>query len=375
MEKMPQPIPAEAPPEASLRQRFVSGPQSGGSGILAVVYSQVRVPGGRFGLERLFIDTRHACLFLNDLRWRWYEGQAAAIDAAIDAAVAEAKPSRIIHYGSSMGGHAALAAGLRRGDGEVHSFGPELEPGRPGTQSAGYGLPHPGTAAQALALAPEFARLETPPAHPLHLYFGHFDAADAAGAARVLSRKAEVPAMSGIYVHELASCHASHDHLYALNVIRKIIRTFERDPAAELAARDLLQPLPPAFHAGFSQAAELLAQGILPDEADLLRLSGLAPDHIGLLRLRADAAAACGNLESALALMTEAEAQIASHPGLAALPKRWRKDLTLARIRWMADLGRQGEAADLLRSLAALMPHDAKVLALAGELGINLPES
>ena len=113
MEQMPQPIPAEAPPEASLRQRFVSGPQSGGSGILAVVYSQVRVPEGRFGLERLFTDTRHACLFLNDLRWCWYEGQTEAIDAAIDAAVAAAKPSRIIHYGSSMGGHAALAAGLR----------------------------------------------------------------------------------------------------------------------------------------------------------------------------------------------------------------------------------------------------------------------
>ena len=375
MEQMPQPIPAEAPPEASLRQRFVSGPQSGGSGILTVVYSQVRVPEGRFGLERLFMDTRHACLFLNDLRWRWYEGQTEAIDAAIDAAVAEAKPSRIIHYGSSMGGHAALAAGLRRGDGEVHSFGPELEPGRPGTQSADYGLASPGTPAEALALAPEFARLETPPAHPLHLYFGHFDAADAAGAARVLSRKTKSPAMAGIRLHELASCHASHDHLYALNVIRKIIRTFERDPAAELAARDLLQPLPPTFHAGFAQAAELLAQGIVPDEAELLQLSGLAPNHIGLLRLRADAAAACGNLESALALMTEAEAQIASHPSLSALPKRWRKDLTLARIRWMADLGRQAAAADLLRFLAAQMPHDSKVLTLAGELGINLPES
>ena len=375
MEQMPPHTPVQDPPEASLRQRFVSGPQSGGSGILVIVYSQVRVPEGRFGLERLFMDTRHACLFLNDLRWRWYEGQTAAIDAAIDAAVAEAKPSRIIHYGSSMGGHAALAAGLRRGDGEVHSFGPELEPGRPGTQSADYGLASPGTPAEALALAPEFARLETPPAHPLHLYFGHFDAADAAGAARVLSRKAEVPAMAGIHVHELASCHASHDHLYALNVIRKIIRTFERDPAAELAARDLLQPLPPAFHAGFSQAAELLAQGVVPEESDLLHLAGLAPDHIGLLRLRADAAAARTDLESALALMTQAEAQIAGHPGLAALPKRWRKDLTLARIRWMADLGRQEAAADLLRSLAVQMPHDAKVLALAGALGINLPES
>ncbi|SUA99126.1 Uncharacterised protein [Pannonibacter phragmitetus] len=375
MEQMPQPIPEKDPPEASLRQRFVSGPQCGGSGILAVVYSQVRVPEGRFGLERLFMDTRHTCLFLNDLRWRWYEGQTEAVDAAIDAAIAQAKPSRIIHYGSSMGGHAALAAGLRRGDGEVHSFGPELEPGRPGTQSADYGLPHPGTAAQALTLAPEFAKLETPPAHPLHFYFGHFDAADAAGAARVLSRKEPVPGMAGIHVHELASCHASHDHLYALNVIRKIIRTFERDPAAELAARDLLRPLPPAFYAGFSQAAELLAQGAVPEEADLLHLAGLAPDHIGLLRLRANAAAARADLESALALMTQAEAQIASHPGLAALPKRWRKDLTLARIRWMADLGRQAAAAELLRSLGVQMPHDAKVLALAGELGINLPES
>ena len=179
----------------------------------------------------------------------------------------------------------------------------------------------------------------------------------------------------GITVHELASCHASHDHLYALNVIRKIIRTFERDPAAELAARDLLQPLPPAFHAGFSQAAELLAQGIVPDETALLRLAGLAPDHIGLLRLRADAAAARGKLEAALGLMTQAEAQIASHPGLAALPKRWRKDLTLARIRWLAGLGRQAAAADLLVALAAQMPHDAKVLTLAGELGVTLPES
>ena len=347
-----------------LRHRLAPG---AGSGLLVVVYSQVRVPDGKFGLERMFSATRHACLFLNDTRNGWYLGQEAAIDAAIEAAIASVQPARILHYGASMGGYAALVTGLRRRDGAIHAFGPELELGRPGSQSALYGLPHPGTPAEALALDPALDGLRRELAHPVHLYFGHLDPVDSAGVARVLAQGL------GSRLFDLASCHASHDHLYTLNVIRKITRTFDRDPEDELVARGLIRPLPRAFHAGFAAAGEAFAAGerLTPEQLDAL--AALAPGHAGLLRLRAEAVAGTGDLALAVDLMQAAEAAIARDPALHGLPKRWRKDLPLARAGWMLALGQTDAAVALLADCRETFGPDERIdtLRAAAETGLG----
>lgn len=349
-------------PSAHLRHRLAPGARSG---VLVVVYSQVRVPDGKFGLERMFSATRHACLFLNDVRNGWYLGQERAIDALIDQAKAEIKPQRVIHYGASMGGYAALVTGLRRRDGAIHAFGPELELGRPGSQSALYGLPHPGTPAEALALDPALDGLRRELAHSVHLYFGHLDPVDSAGVARVLAQGL------GGRLFDLASCHASHDHLYTLNVIRKITRTFDRDPEDELAARGLIRPLPRAFHEGFAAAGEAFAAGepLASDQFDAL--APLAPGHVGLLRLRAEAVARTGDLALAVDLMQAAEAAIAQDPALHGLPKRWRKDLPLARASWLVALGRKNAALALLTDCRETFGPDERIdaLRMAAEAG------
>lgn len=349
-------------PSAHLRHRLVPG---AGSGVLVVVYSQVRVPDGKFGLERMFSATRHACLFLNDVRKGWYLGQERAIDALIDQAKAEIKPQHVIHYGASMGGYAALVTGLRRGDGAIHAFGPELELGRPGSQSALYGQPHPGTPPVSLALDPALYGLRQPLAHAVHLYFGHLDPVDSAGVARVLAQGL------GGRLFDLASCHASHDHLYTLNIIRKITRTFDRDPEGELAARGLIRPLPRAFHEGFAAVGEAFAAGERLPTAQLDALAPLAPGHVGLLRLRAEAAARAGDLALAVDLMQATEAAIEQDSALHGLPKRWRKDLPLARAGWLLALGRTDAALALLADCRETFGPDERIdsLRAAAEAG------
>lgn len=347
---------APAPdPSADLRHRLAPG---AGSGVLVVVYSQVRVPDGKFGLERLFSATRHACLFLNDVRNGWYRGQERTIDALIDQAEVEIKPQRIIHYGASMGGFAALVTGLRRSDGAIHAFGPELELGRPGSQSAAYGQTHPGTSPEALALEPALDALRRPLAHAAHLYFGHLDPVDSAGVARVLAQ-----GLNG-RLFDLASCHASHDHLYTLNVIRKITRTFDRDPEDELVARSLIRPLPRAFHEGFAAAGEAFAAGEGLVSARFDALAALAPGHVGLLRLRAEAAARAGDLPLAIDLMQAAEARIDQDPALHGLPKRWRKELPLARAGWLLSLGKADAALAMLADCQDKFGPDERIDAL-----------
>lgn len=172
-------------PQSGLRWRFRAAP-AGGTGTLVVVQSQARVVPPRFGLERLFATTRHACLFLDCPDAAWYLGCEEAADAAIDAAIARSAPSRIIHYGASKGAFGALATALRRQDGAAYAFGPEFELGVPGTQSGLYrahGQPGEPDLVRALA--------ETRSPHPLTLVFGLHDPVDADGYAR---RHAGTPA-------------------------------------------------------------------------------------------------------------------------------------------------------------------------------------
>ncbi|ADZ72675.1 hypothetical protein [Polymorphum gilvum] len=327
--------------------------------LLVVVFSQVRVPEGKFGLERLFANTGHNCLFLNDCRSRWYLGQDAAIDAAVEEARAGTGASGLVYYGSSMGGYGALAAGLRRGDGTVHAFGPELVLGRAGSQSARYGIAREIDGALVSRLS------RAAPAHPLHLYFGILDPDDAAGAAAAL---ACLP-RPNLAVHLLRSCHASHDHLYSLNVVRKIITTFRRDPAVEIVARGLAAAADPAVLAAFARLAEALADGRAVDPGAVEALAAAAPDNPGPLRLLAEALAARGDYAAAVAALEAAERLVASDPVLATLPKRWRKEMPLRRAGWLIELGRQEEAAAVLADAVARFPADPRFDALAARLG------
>ncbi|WP_417688681.1 hypothetical protein [Roseibium sp.] len=329
----------------------------GDDGILVVVFSQVRVPAGKFGLERLFAGTRHNCLFLNDTGNQWYVGLDEEIDAVIDEAVSQVQPTRIIHYGSSMGGYGALLTGLRRRDGEIHAFGPELRPGRPGYQSTDYGVPscvhdiHPS--------GQQFP-------HHLHLYFGCFDPVDAAGAAETAQLFPEAD------LHLVKSSHASHDHLYSLNIIRKIIRTFDRDPGAELVARGLKADISEETLKQFAALGERLAAGDAVDPNLVRRLPGY-DGNPGMIRLAAEAEANVLRLDRAFTTALQAEQLIENDPVLSTLPKRWRKEFPLKRVRWLIAQGQSEGAHQLLLETCRRFPVDDAMKELCHDLAVPLP--
>lgn len=332
--------------QSGLVWRYLPAP-NGGSDCLAVVYSQVRVPAGRFGLERLFANTRHACLFLNCPDPVWYLGCEAAMDRAIDQAAKASGAARIIHYGASKGAYGALAAALRRGDGRAFAFGPELVLGRPGSQSGA--VRHP-----AMANAPDMAeQLQRAGAGPeLTLVFGIFDATDTAGAVALSSR--DLP--ERVRVLTLASSHASHDHLYTLNIARKLIAGFTRDLAALCAERGLIADDAPAdlarfagFAASMAETAEqgagtetVVADAVASALADpYARLNpgyGLAVAQ-ALLRLQ--------RREEAAGWLGSVQERIDAMPGAGSLPKRWLKTVWRARLSAL-----EGEARAVLLAKA-----------------------
>ncbi|MTH96206.1 hypothetical protein E1297_09440 [Roseibium sp. RKSG952] len=323
---------------------------------LVIVFSQVRVPAGKFGLSRLFERTRHACLFLNDPGNGWYLGLDDRIDAAVTSAIARTNPERIIYYGSSMGGYGALATGLRRRDGTIYAFGPELDLGRPGSQSAASGIPEAALSIQVLS---------GPHPYPVHCFFGICDPVDAQNAVLAQER------LTGACMHTLWSSHASHDHLYSLNIIRRLTRTFDRDPAAELGSKQLIAALDPAPLAQFGLLGERLAAGhrIAPD--DLQHLPGY-PENPGMMMLAARAAGRNGDLQGALSIAEQAERLIADTPVLHTLPKRWRKQLPLFRIENLIALNRLNDARTLLLETVRRFPEDAKMRDLAATLRLEL---
>ncbi|WP_417771289.1 hypothetical protein [Stappia sp.] len=321
-----------------------------GSDTLVVVQSQARVPQGRFGLERLFAKTRHACLFLNGPDESWYLGCEAASDAAIDAAIVAARPGRIIHYGASKGAYGALLTALRRGDGPAFAFGPELELGVPGSQSA---LSRVRGQQGEPDLAGALLAPTTP--HPLTLVFGLHDPVDAAGFARLAAQ----PRPEHLRLLALRSPHASHDHLYTLNIIRKLIVRFDRDLGGLCAERGLIAP--EAAHglaSAFGVAGERFADG------DGLSGAALAEEldttgNPGHALLAAQAFLREGSPNAALALLETAIALNEADPSLAAQPKRWRKTFwhqALAAARAGGDAPR---AAAIAARARARFPEDA----------------
>ncbi|WP_417668201.1 hypothetical protein [Roseibium sp.] len=340
--------------DARLQHRL----KKGESDILVVVFSQVRVPPGKFGLERLFAGTRHHCLFLNDTANGWYIGLDADIDALVEQAIGEVVPARIIYYGSSMGGYGAMKTGLRRSDGAIHAFGPELRPGRPGYQSSAYGV-----------AAGKHDLLDTRQpdgAQRIDLYFGCLDPVDAANAAYAFDQ------FPSAHIHLLTSSHANHDHLYSLNIIRKIIRTFERDPENELAARDLLSDTSLETLATFGDVGEAMAAGSCRDNAHLRNLPEFDRNP-GLMRAEAEILAMQDQFEAGVDLLTRAEEVIATDPVLKTLPKRWRKELPLLKVRWLQQAGKPMDAKAVLEQACATFPIDTAMRSLCGELQVPLP--
>ncbi|NVK34244.1 MAG: hypothetical protein HWE23_07180 [Rhodobacteraceae bacterium] len=345
----------ETPDEVRLQQSL----SRGDSGITVVVFSQVRVPPGKFGLEQLFRATRHSCLFLNDTEYRWYLGLDAQIDAALDLALESETPKRLIYYGSSMGGYAALRTALRRQDGEVHAFGAEIELGHPGAQSSDY--LQIGDASVASSLGGCSVSLQ----ERMNLYYGCLDPVDAANAVRSHNLWPQAQ------LHCLNSTHGNHDHLYSLNLIRRITRTFERSAAAELKSKAL--PLSPDFDGleAFGSLFETLSTGQAIDPASIEALSTYKTNP-GMMRLKADALADQGLFADAITELHRAETLISSNPVLQTLPKRWRKELPLREVQWLMDFGANDEARALLAETAAHFSADTAMRELATKLGVSL---
>jgi hypothetical protein len=343
--------------DSRLRRRY----RDGGSGFLVVVFSQVRVPAGKFGLERLFARTRHSCLFLNDTENSWYLGLEDEIDTAIQDARNRTDAEDTVYYGSSMGGYGALVTGLRRMDGSVHSFGAELRAGAPGSQSRDYGIGPEDTRLL------DFEHAATGPGQPIHLYYGIHDPVDAANAA------AAAHLLPAARLHLLQSCHASHDHLYSLNLIRRIITTFARDPKTELASKNLIAVTDPGALKAFGRLAERLAAGHPIPSADVAALPDF-PRNPGMMRLAAEAAALPGDYAEAIGHMEQAEDFIEASPVLRTTPKRWRKEFPLRRVEFLLKAGKPAAAETLLRQTCERFPVDHRMKAMARSMKVVLPE-
>ena len=349
------PAPEEGEDLASgLRFRHRRARDSANGGILVVVFSQVRVADGRFGLERLFANTRHACLFLNCPDPVWYLGCEAAIDREIARAIEAARPGRIIYYGASKGAHGAVATALRRGDGAAFAFGPELVLGRPGSQSARVFAP-------AMATAPDLAgMLAACRKVPATLVFGVFDPVDAGGAVALSGR----PLPETVRVLRLASPHASHDHLYTLNIARKLIAGFDRDLAALCSERGLIAADTDADLARFAGFAEARAAGRLDQqEIAAARHDPYRARNPGYGLEIARALADIGAPAEAAGVLARAQAAIDASPAARSLPKRWLKGFWRERIAALRAAG-ETHAADVAEQEARRrFPADAQWMA------------
>jgi hypothetical protein len=325
-----------------------------GSGVLAVVFSQVRVPEGRFGLSRLFARTRHACLFLNQPENDWYRGTDAAVDAAIERAVRETGTARIVLYGSSMGASGAIRTAARWPQAEAVVFAPDWRIGEAGSQSAVAGLAEK-------AGEPDLPGwLAGPRTGRVTIAFGLFDAYDAGVAARL----AAAPLPEAVQGVPLASSHEVHDHLYTVNVIRRVISGFTRDLGAEAASRGLrMDGVDFAAYARFAElAAAASGGGVTAADVDALGLAG-NPGAALLAAMLEERAGALDAAEARLALLQGETEQV---PSLASLPKRYLKDIPRRRIALLGALGRVDEARRVAALAAAAYPSDAGFAVAAG---------
>lgn len=324
------------------------------SDTLVVVFSQVRVPAGKFGLERLFAGTTHSLLLVNEPVNGWYRGREAAIDALIGEVASAAGAARLVFYGSSMGAFAAAATAVRHPKAELYAFAPDFRIGEPGSQSAATGLvARPDEA--------DLGRLfATPRRGKARVIVPLYDPYDAGVGARLAAR----PLAEAVELVPLRSSHEVHDHLYSLNIIRKVVATFRRDIAAEAAARGLLvRPVDWPAHARLAAARVAFDAGATIDPDALL---GLLPEvNPGLTLLAAEAAERAGTIGRAAALLAGLDAAIAADRVLSGLAKRYLKDVPRRRIRLLNDMGEVAEARRIAAEAAARFPTDEGFAALA----------
>lgn len=326
-----------------------------GSDVLAVVFSQVRVPAGRFGLSRLFARTSHACLFLNQPENRWYRGVEDAVDRVIDRAAALVGPRRVVLYGSSMGAFGAVAAAARRPEAEAVVFAPDFRIGEAGSQSAAAGL---AAASGEPDLTDLLARRRS---GRIDVAVGLFDPYDAGVAARLAG--AGFP--DAVRLVPLASSHELHDHLYSLNVIRRVIAGFSRDLAAEAASKGLAIAVSDwAPYRRFAALAEAFRAGEPVDPAAVRDL-GLT-DNPGMALLEAEALAASGDVAGAERRLAGLDAAVRSSRVLSSLTKRYLKEIPRRRIALLERLGRRDAALAVAARAAAEYPSDESFAAAAG---------
>lgn len=325
------------------------------SDTLVVVFSQVRVPAGKFGLERLFAGTTHSLLLINEPVNDWYRVRATAIDALIGVAASEAKATRLIFYGSSMGAFGAAATAARYPEAELYAFAPDFRIGEPGSQSAVAGLSAQRHEADLGAL---LAMSRQATAHVIVPLFDPYDAG-------VGARLAALSLPDQVTLVPLRSSHEVHDHLYSLNIIRKVVATFRRSLADEAAARGLLVgPADWPAHARFAAARATFDAGADLDPDALL---GLLPEtNPGLTLLAAEAAERTGDIGRAAALLGELDGAITSDIVLSGLAKRYLKEVPRRRIRLLDEMGDVTASRRVAGEAAARFPTDEGFATLAG---------
>lgn len=326
-----------------------------GGDTLVVVFSQVRVPAGKFGLERLFAATAHSLLLLNEPENDWYRGRDAAVDRLIGEAATAAKAGRLILYGSSMGAFGATAAASRHPDAELYAFAPDFRIGEPGSQSAAAGLEERPSEADLGEL------LAIPRRGAARVIVPLYDPYDAGVGARLAALR--LP--REVTLVPLRSSHEVHDHLYSLNIIRKVTATFRRDIVFEAAARNLLVPsVDWSAHERFATARAAFDAG---DGLDPDALMGILPGiNPGLTLLAAEAAERAGETGRALALLAGLDAAIGADAVLSGLAKRYLKEVPRRRIRLLEEAGDIAESRRIAAEAAARFPTDEGFAALAG---------
>ncbi|EEA93658.1 hypothetical protein PJE062_3148 [Pseudovibrio sp. JE062] len=320
------------------------------------MFSQVRIPSGKFGLERLFAKTQHACIFLNDTASQWYLDAEREIDQAIDLAIAQEQPERIIYYGASMGAYGALVTGLRRQDGEIYAFSPELELGTAGTQSADY------LARSAPDKLEFLGRLAGELRFPVHLLFGLFDWVDTCGYLAVQ----RLPKNEHLNCYGIAGPHALHDQLYSLNIIRQLIKTFQRDISKLLADKNLLYSQSLTDCEAFAQLGHALACGEVPT----LEVSEALRSNPGYGLLEAEQFAFLGEPYDGAELLREWHVTLHDDAVMRTSPKRWRKTFLMRAAELYLQAGQASEARDALADCIRLFPVDENMRELAGQLDI-----
>jgi hypothetical protein len=324
-----------------------------GGDTLVVVFSQVRVPQGKFGLERMFAGTTHSLLFFNEPQNGWYRGREDEIDRLIGEALARSGAARLILYGSSMGAFGAAATAARWPAAELYAFAPDWRIGEPGSQSAAAGLPEVAGEADLGAL------LAVTREGRARVIVGLYDPYDAGVGARLA---ASCP--DRVDLVPLHSSHELHDHLYSLNVIRKVTATFRRDIAVEAAARGLLIDAVdwPAM-VRFASARLAFEAG---DDLDPEGVMELLPDvNPGLVMLAADAAERRGDLARAERLLADLDAAIIADPVLSGLTKRYLKEVPRRRIGLLTALGKTEAARAVAHEAAHRFPNDEGFAAAA----------